>query len=656
MKKNKLQVIVISFLIFISVSIDVASGQNEKEFPVNLLFSRSDIPRIRENTKLPMFRDFWQSLLKSDASKDENFMRQAFIYVVTGDLKRGNAAKKQMLKNVQNERWDMYMNHEELTLGFLRAGRMTSWMSLAYDWLYNLLTPKEREVVLQQIAEKGCVPINRALHGMRYPETVKKWQFTPEYQKKYDVPDMSRWPIILGHNNFRMVNCGGFALGIFTLMGKDARTDKWLEMLLDSFNRIADLYERDGSYDEGVSYCNYATEYLLYVMDVVKRKLDIELFDTIDFVGMMEYNLSMFMPHHLEPRGSVNFGDAGNSLKSDIGFWVAGKARDGLSQYIALNYPGKQDIFSLLYYDPAVKPLPPGEKGYFNKLEFDWITTRTGYEIDDLVVAMRSGPPTNHEHADRNSILLKAYGEILLADRKHPTYDYRNPEWLLRTSPAHNTVLIDGQGHQYHNGEEGTNASKSEAKIVRYGQRNGYDFWASDATQAYALINPDVKSVTRTTLVFHKIPCLIVLDKLIKKNEPSILSARWHIENSDSNGSGEVDGNSFTIKRPHAKFYGVCAGSPEISNDYSFLPLPESKVKFPFVEIKTVQNSKEHFIVMAGTPLRDNENEPNIEIERTEDGSWLIKVDKDDSSLKLRVFDQDELPEFEVVEQIDENN
>lgn len=648
MKKNKIQIYLISFLIFISASIEVVSGQNEKEFPVNLLFNRSDISRIRENTKLPMFKEFWQTLLETDADEDINFMRQAFIYLVTGDQKRGESAKKQMLKNLELEYWDMYIEEDKYPLGFLRAGRMTAWMSLGYDWLYDLLTPDERAEVLSQIAEKGCVPINRALHGMRYPETVKKWGFTPEYQKKYDVPDMSRWPVILGHNNFRMVNSGGFALGIFTLMGKEDRTEKWLEMLMDSFNRIVDLYETDGSYDEGVSYCNYATEYLLYLMDVVKRKLDVELFDSINFIGMMEYNLAMYMPHYLEPSGSVNFGDAGNSLKSDIGFWVARKARDGLSQYIALNYPGKQDIFSLLYYDPTVEPIDPGDKGYFKKLDLDWIVSRSGYEIDDLVVAMRSGPPTNHEHADRNSILLKAYGEILLADHKHPTYDRNNPEWLLRTSFAHNTVLIDGLGHQYHKGEEGTNASKSEAKIVRWGQRKGYDFWASDATQAYALTNPDIESVTRTTLVFPEIPCLIVLDKLVKKNEPSIFSAHWHIENSDSNGSGSVDKNSFTIKRPNAKFYGVCAGFPGVKNIYSKLPLPESKKSFPFIEIKTIQKLKESFLILIGTPLRVDENKPNVKIEN-KNTTWTLKVEKNGSELKLRVFDRNTLPEFEII-------
>ena len=34
----------------------------------------------------------------------------------------------------------------------------------------------------------------------------------------------------------------------------------------------------------------------------------------------------------------------------------------------------------------------------------------------------------------------------------------------------------------------------------------GYDFWASDATQAYQLLTPDVESVTRSIVSFPEMP------------------------------------------------------------------------------------------------------------------------------------------------------
>ncbi len=80
------------------------------------------------------------------------------------------------------------------------------------------------------------------------------------------------------------------------------------------------------------------------------------------------------------------------------------------------NYNAGHTLFSLIWYDPTVIPEAPAENRVLNRLDLDWIIARTGYSMDDLVVAMRSGGPTNHEHADRNSVILKYAGEVLLAD------------------------------------------------------------------------------------------------------------------------------------------------------------------------------------------------------------------------------------------------
>jgi hypothetical protein len=626
-----------------------AAGSPPDAFPLNLLFSREDVPQILENARSPMFQTYWESLLATDAGHDDNFLREAFLYAVTGDRDRGEAARREMLKVLQLERWDFFLEDGKIPIGFLKGGRLTAWMSLGYDWIYDLLSPEERKEILRQIAEKGCVPAYRALNGMRHPETVKGWGFDPEQPHPYDVPDMSRWPIILGHNNFRAVISGGLALGVFTLMGKDQRAEEWRDMVMDSYDRFAPLLEPDGSYEEGISYCNYAMTYLIYLMEVVKRKEGIDLFDAANYTGMMDADLALFMPYRLDPGGSVNFGDSGGSLSSAIGFWVARSSRDGLSQYIAMNCAPQHDIFSLLYCDPTVKPTPPSPHSYFRHLQVDWIVTRTGYSMDDLVVAMRSGGPANHEHADRNSIIMKYAGEILLADQHRPKYDPRNPGWFLRTSLAHNTVVIDGVGQQYHHGEEGTNAGKSSARIVRSGERIGYTFWASDATQAYALVNRDVKSVTRTALVFPEIPGLVVIDKLMKTGEPSAFAARWFAENRD--GSAMCTGNdrSFVISRPHAKFVGVCAGSPDVAVGAAKLPLPDSVGVYQYINVASVQKSRDAFMIMAGVPMGTTGTPSDISINPTE-GQWLVRISRDGKTLRLKIFDHGALPEFEVME------
>ena len=313
----------ILFTLLLSFAPILSIAESGHEFPLNLLFSRADVPRIQANAELPFFQDYWQSLLEADFAEDNHFLREAFIFAITGDRTRGENARQGMLAMLAEERWDMYMNAKGETLGFLRGGRNTAWMSLSYDWIYPLLSPAEREEILDQIAEKGCVPCTRSLHGMKYPESVDRWQFTPEFAEKYYVPDMSQWPIILGHNNFRAVLSGGFALGLSALEGHDDRVDEWKAMLLESYARSAELYGRDGSYDEGIAYANYANTYLVYLVEVMQRRHGIDLFDAINYVGMMDTNLALAFPHHLDPSGSVNFGDAGPSMSTSNLLWTA---------------------------------------------------------------------------------------------------------------------------------------------------------------------------------------------------------------------------------------------------------------------------------------------------------------------------------------------
>ena len=643
------------------------ASEKQTSLPLNLFFSEKDVATIRARTRLPLFKDYWDSLLNKNIDDDKKFLseeidlhnqirhiaraydilqREAFVYLLTQNRKRGELAHLAIQKILQYKNWDYFIEGGKDIIGLQRAPGTTISMSLAYDWLGDVLSDSERKEMLKQIGDKGCEPCYLSLYGMRYPDRVKGWGFDPA-SSYYEERDFSRWPIILNKTNLKAVPMGALAIGAATLLGKDDRAERWLEMVVYSYNDFVKNFEPDGSYSEGSSYWNYTASHLAFLVEVLKRKKGLNLFDNANYIGMMEYALSLQMPQKGHPHECVNFGDSGDSFVSGLGFWIAKKSRDGLSQYTAMNYAKGHNIFSLIWYDPTVKPESPTDQEYFKHLDLDWIIARTGYKEEDLVVAMRSGKPSNHEHADRNSVLLKAYGEVLLADVKHPPYDHQDPAWMLRTSPAHNTVLIDGKGHQYHDGSEGTNASHASAKIVRSGKRQNYVFWASDATPAYALVNEDVKSVTRTVIVFQEIPCVVVLDKLFKKEKPSTFSARWHIENKDNKGRSHTSGNSFTIFRPEAKFFAVCKGSQNVKIESAKLPIPEEKGIYPYVNVSMPEKVRESFLIMIGCPLKGEEQEPRINIKQT-DRTWHVEVSKGAKKLKLNILDNGKLPEFEL--------
>lgn len=622
--------------------------QTASAFPHELLFSETDLPRIRANAEDPIFRDYWQTLVEADVDEDNDFLREALVYLVTGDATRAEAARKHALELAREDFWHLFQDADGTPIGFLRTAAKTHRLSLVYDWLYDLFTEAELEEIRNAIANKGCQPMYNALYGMKHPESVILWDFNPDGEFADMNIDMARWPDILSRNNFRAVINGGLALGTIVLQEHDERADEWKAILLESIPQFNALFKDDGSYDEAVAYVNYAMKYQADAMEAFRREWGIDFFDTANFTGMIDYVLAMYLPSHEYPRGSISFGDAGPSLQSFAAFWIARHARDGLSQYLGLNFADHYWT-SLLYYDPSVRPMPPVEDKKLVELDLDWIIARTGYAADDLVLAMRSGAPMNHEHADRNSLLLKAYGEILLSDPGKVTYDNTSPEWVLRTAQGHNMILIDGQGIQYHQGEEGVNESKSSAKIVRAGERPGYMFWASDATPGYRLVNPDVKSVTRSVILFPEAPCLVVLDKVMKQTAPSEITARWHIENRDHKGGFESgSGSQFTITRPEASLHVSFAGNREFAAGEGRFEFEDKEKEFRYVDVSAGGESLETLLVTVATPLRSGEVDPVVALEASGD-LWRLSVTKAGSKIVMEIRDDGTLPEFEIV-------
>ena len=103
------------------------------------------------------------------------------------------------------------------------------------------------------------------------------------------------------------------------------------------------------------------------------------------------------------------------------------------------------------------------------------------------------------------------------------------------------------------------------------------------------------------------------------------------------------------MQRPHAKMAAVCAGSQGIDVQATTLPLPDSLGTFPYIDVTTTQKEKEAILITAGIPLKAKEKQPNISIEKQQDG-WLVKAKKGKRKLDLKIYDRCVLPEFEVVE------
>jgi hypothetical protein len=592
-----------------------------------------------------------------DIARVGNLAQQmALVYLFTGDSDAAALAQECVETLMKFPKWDYFLEGGKGVVGLQRAPNSAIAVGIVVEVLADRVPPATRKHWLSIMAERGTEPCFRATYGMRYPERVKGWTMdtTSTYFEHRPLErgiNLSRWPIILNTINLKAIPASALALSALVYreyLGETADTRRWLEQATYSIGTFRDIYAPDGSYNEGVSYAHYTTLHLVQAIDALHRAGVADLTDMLNWNGYQDYLLAMTLPTEDDPHAIVNFSDAGTGANASPSFWISRQTRDGLARWFGENLALSKDLWSVLYYDPSVPLIPPLHENSLWRSDLGWIVGRTGYDPADLVVAMRSGGPYNHEHADRNGLIVKCFGERLVVDPMRPPYSFRDPAWKMRLTAGHSCVLIDGKGHQYVNGHEGTNASKASASLIRWGQRDGYFFWTSDATPAYALVLPDVQSITRTVVTLTQPPAVVVIDKIIKKRAPSKVEARYYAYNSDGKGSVIATDSSFTTTRPYARLLASASSNAGVSFVSALPDIPPAQAKlYPFAEIGTRQPEKDVCLVTALLPCNGSETGEPARIVR-EGATYMVHFTQGTRSASVEVFDTGVVPEFQV--------
>ncbi|MBX2821299.1 MAG: heparinase II/III-family protein [Rhodothermaceae bacterium] len=580
---------------------------------------------------------------------------RAFYYLMTGHEASAQLAITAIEAIMNFDRWDYFLDGDH-PIGFQRASRATTAVSLCVDWLADLITEAQRDRWIRTMGERGCEPCYRAIWGMRYPEQVDGWAIDPsstyfEHRPGDRSWDLSNWPYIFDKNNLKAEPAAALTIGAIAYerhIGSNPDTERWIEQAIHSISGYREIFEQDGSYNEGISYAGATALHLMQAYSILYRFRDLDLSDQLNWSGFMDYALNLTLPTREDPASVINFGDVGTGLPSSVPHWIATHTHDPYASWLASNRDASTDFWSVLWAPqqedhPSASP-PAGPVLWRSDLE--WIVSRTGYSVEDLVVAMRSGPPFNHEHADRNSIILACYGEKLVVDPHRPGYSRTDPTWMMRGTVGHSGILIDGQGHQYVDGSEGTNASEATARLVRFGERSGYHFWSSDATHAYQLVLPDVALVMRTVLVLYEEPAVVLIDKVVKTETPSSVQARFFAYNNDQQGRIQAIEEGLHITRPHAHLFihSYCAGG--IQPTSTLLPLPEEiAMKYPYGEVSTQQAGTHVFLITVLSPVTADQPAPAVSIRGVDEGRYEVSLR---AQKRVWIEDAGDIPEIGV--------
>lgn len=629
-----------------------------------LLFDPADLPQIRRNLEHPRLTFVRDKLRKVDYAERLHFIREesdlrnrvrhmreirealenaAFAFAVWEDPRDLELATAALDRILQYDPWDYFLEADQHPIGFQRAPEATIAVCNTLDWIGEHLDPATVAEAEHQVATKGAPACYLSLYGLMYPDRVQGWSIN---HRDDDIPadfDLSRWPLILNSTNLKIIPTCALGFAALWLHGRHPQANRWLQMARRSAQSFAPMYGLDGSYDEGVGYWGYTTLHMAMLAEAVNRRLGIDERDLINYEGSTRFATVMSMPrlgeaynnpnekeaYNFVPKGTmdpaidiVNFGDSGHGTDTTIAAWTGLTHHDPHSNYAAAEIGAIKHLPGAIWFNPDAPTAPPPDEWLNTRLDNDWVVSRSDWSPASTVVALRSGGPANHEHADRNSLIFKAHGERLFHDPFKAAYSPTNVRWLLRLTEAHTAVVIDGQGHQYHDGSEGTNSSWARATVTGYQANATHMQVTSDATEAYQLVLPYVRRVDRS-LLYLKPDVLLILDRL-QADQDAEFAARFQVFNEDNAGRANATGDAFTITRPFAHLAGSThAQESPVRVSVDRLELPADEGDFPFVAA-TSSAARNHALLTVVAAAPTGESIGDLAVTPTDTG-WNVR-------------------------------
>lgn len=380
----------------------------------------------------------------------------ALVYQMTGDRRYADKIKECLLATAKTRSWGdaEMLARRPAWRSELQMAHRSFQVAVAYDAIYDILTPAERKEIATGMYRLAVEPL------------IGDW-ITPE-TRVHSLNSM-------GHNWW--TSCAGMggllALAISNEVPEAAEgaravveaLPEWFDFAGDVIQHKPKTFDRDGGMYESINYASFGTTEALLMRLAWLNSHPGEKLEDIPQMA----RLASFFSHVAYPRTgmlySINFGDSHKNVTGESSMLLAYAMGDRSPEtlwYAAQVEPGQhREGFPLHFpmgflYTPDLKNAPKTPDLPTSHLwkDFGWATMRDSWEKDATMLAVKSGMTWNHSHADANSFILFHKGVDILKDAGNCSYgkpEYRN---YFFQSDAHNVVKFNGEGQstyqQYH--------------------------------------------------------------------------------------------------------------------------------------------------------------------------------------------------------------
>ncbi len=214
----------------------------------------------------------------------------SYSYRLTGEEQFARRATLEMVNLAGFSDWNP--SH------FLDVAEMTMAMAIRYDWLFDTLSPEEKEKIKNAIFTLGI---------------------EPSYNEDYN------WFLTATHNWNQVCNAGMVFGALAVYEDHPESAHKTISRAVDTISPAMEDYKPDGAYPEGFSYWNYGTTFNVLFLDALEKVYGTD-FGLADTPGFME--TGGFYQHMTGVTGKpYNWGYAGSGSQSlsPAMFWFAQK-------------------------------------------------------------------------------------------------------------------------------------------------------------------------------------------------------------------------------------------------------------------------------------------------------------------------------------------
>lgn len=392
----------------------------------------------------------------SNAAVD-SMLNAAFVYLISGDAQIGQNTKAQLL-NIASWNPDgatSYATHDQVHRAIAYKSAM------AYDWCYDLLTPDERQNVVNMVTVRTNTMANDILNA--HPINVNPY-------------DSHGWTAF-----------GYIGIISVALLHEVPDAAQWFRKVTPAYINILPPWGgEDGGWAQGTGYWQWSTLFNKEFMDVLLRACNMNLYDKA-----FSRNEGYF-PLYAFPNGSPKggFGDDSEYAPGPSNVTVykrlAEMYKDPVMQwgYKTLNSPPYDALYDYFYGDTSIPSIPPvalPPARWFR--DIGWVAMHSNlYDPRRVSFYFKSSPygSFNHSHADQNSFIINAFSETLALDSGY--YDWYASNHDLnysRQTFAHNAVTYDGK-----NGQSTFNL-EAKGKITGFASHPDFDSASGDAAGAY---------------------------------------------------------------------------------------------------------------------------------------------------------------------------